>query len=133
VLWRVGGRTLKYTATIERVGAEISAASGGVEAFARLETRGTETPLRPGAFVEVRLPDTRYTQVALLPETALFDGDTIYAIVDGRLEPRKVEVATRTPEGILVSGNLAEGDQVLVTRFNEAGPGVRVDIQSGGA
>ncbi|WP_422364602.1 efflux RND transporter periplasmic adaptor subunit [Pyruvatibacter mobilis] len=133
VLWRVGGRTLEYTATIERVGAEISAASGGVEAFARLETKGTETPLRPGAFVEVRLPDTRYTQVALLPETALFDGDTIYAIVDGRLEPRKVEVATRTPEGILVSGNLAEGDQVLVTRFNEAGPGVRVDIQSGGA
>ena len=52
---------------------------------------------------------------------------------DGRREPRKVEVATRTPEGILVSGNLAEGDQVLVTRFNEAGPGVRVDIQSGGA
>ncbi len=133
VLWRVGGRTLEYTATIERVGAEISAASGGVEAFARLETKGTETPLRPGAFVEVRLPDTRYTQVALLPETALFNGDTIYAIVDGRLEPRKVEVATRTPEGILVSGNLAEGDQVLVTRFNEAGPGVRVDIQSGGA
>lgn len=133
VLWRVGGRVLEYDATIERVGAEISAASGGVEAFARLETKGTDTPLRPGAFVEIRLPDTRYTQVARLSETALYEGNTVYVIVDGRLEARTVEVAARTPDGMLVSGDLAVGENVLITRFNEAGPGVRVDIQGNGA
>ncbi len=127
VIWRVGNRAVEYDAVIERVGAEISAASGGVEAFARLETTGTDTPLRPGAFVEVRLPDTRYTQVIPLPETALYEQGTVYVIADGRLEARNVEVAARTPDGILVSGDLAADERVLVTRFAEAGPGVRVE------
>ncbi len=127
VLWRVGGRTIEYDATIERVGAEISASSGGVEAFALLETKGTDTPLRPGAFVEVRLPDTRYAQVAQLPETALYDSDRVYVIAEGRLEARTVEVAARTTDGILVSGDLKPGEKVLATRFAEAGPGVRVE------
>lgn len=127
VLWRVGGRTLEYDATVERVGAQISAASGGVEAFASLETQGVDTPLRPGAFVEVSLPDTVYTQVARLPEQALYDGRVVYVIGDGRLAAREVEVAARAGGDILVSGALAAGDRVLVTRFPEAGPGVRVE------
>lgn len=127
VLWRVGDRQIEYDATIERVGAEISAASGGVEAFARLETKGTDTPLRPGAFVEVRLPDTRYQQVAQLPETALYENSRVYVIAEGRLEARDIEVAARTSDGILVSGNLSPGEKVLATRFAEAGPGVRVE------
>ncbi len=127
VLWHVGGRKLEYDAIIERVGAQISAASGGVEAFARLKTSGTDTPLRPGAFVEVHLPDTRYEKVAQLPETSLYDGTTVYVIAEGRLEARKVDVAARTAGGILVSGDIKPGEEVLTTRFAEAGPGVRVE------
>lgn len=127
VVWRVGGRTIEYDATIERVGAEISAASGGVEAFARLDAKGTDTPLRPGAFVEVRLPDTRYAQVARFSETALYEGSQVYVIADGRLEARSIEVAARTTDDILVSGDLKPGEKVLATRFAEAGPGVRVE------
>ena len=127
VLWQVGGRTLSYDATVERVGAEISAASGGVEAYARLETQGVKTPLRPGAFVEVLLPDTVYEQVARLPETALHEGRTVYVVTDGRLDPRSVEVAARAGGDVLVSGSLEAGERVLVTRFPEAGPGVRVE------
>lgn len=126
VTWQVGGGTLTYDATVERVGAEISAASGGVEAFARLDTKGSDTPLRPGAFVEVRLPDTRYSAVARLPETALYDRNVVYVIKDGRLDARKVEVATRTDGDILVTGDIEAGERVLTTRFAEAGPGVRV-------
>lgn len=127
VFWRVGGRTIEYDATIERVGAEISASSGGVEAFARLDTKGTDSPLRPGAFVEVRLPDTRYSQVTRLPETSIYDGNTVFVIVEGRLVERQVEVAARTTDGILVSGDLKTDEKVLTTHFAEAGPGVRVE------
>jgi len=127
VVWHFGGQALEYDATVERVGAEISAASGGVDVIARLGPLGAGTPLRPGAFVEVRLPDTRYAGVALLPETALYGQDTAYAIVDGRLDTRQIEVVARTEEGILVRGDIEPGDEVLTTRFAEAGPGVRVE------
>ena len=57
VIWRVGQRELVLNAVIARVGAQIDAASGGVELFARIENREAAASLRPGAFVEVLIPD----------------------------------------------------------------------------
>ena len=107
----------------------VDAASGGVRVYARIEDAGARVPLRPGAFVEVRIPDRVYRAAARLPETALVGGDTVYAVVEGRLEPRPVALLARVGNDVVVSGGIADGERVATTRFPEIGPGVKVQVR----
>ncbi|MCH7929545.1 MAG: efflux RND transporter periplasmic adaptor subunit [Proteobacteria bacterium] len=129
VSWRVGGQAFTFAATLDRIRSEIDAESGGVDLYARIEGQGADGVLRPGAFVEVRLADRTYEDVVRLPQSALHDGDTVYAVVDERLEPRQVEVVVRSGNDILVRGDLAPGDMVVTSRLPEIGPGIRVAVR----
>ncbi len=130
LLWRTGGAERRYPAVVERQAGRIDAATGGVTIFARLRDLPADTPLRPGAFVEVHMPDRRFDNVASLPEAALFDGDRVYVIgPDDRLQARRVELVARDGDRLLLTGELADGELVLVTRFATAGPGVKVRVR----
>lgn len=130
VRWRSGdGGGLVYEAVVERTGARIDPTTGGVDLYARILLAGQVAPLRPGAFVEVYLPDRVYPAVVRLPESALFDGDTVYVVEAGRLARRRVSLAGRDGETVLVQGELAAGERIVVTRFAEIGPGVKVEVR----
>ncbi len=129
VTWRAGERNFPFRAVIQRADGEVDAASGGVRVYARIEDAGARVPLRPGAFVEVRIPDRVYRAAARLPETALVGGDTVYAVVEGRLEPRPVALLARVGNDVVVSGGIADGERVATTRFPEIGPGVKVQVR----
>ena len=129
VTWRAGERNFPFRAVIQRADGEVDAASGGVRVYARIEDAGARVPLRPGAFVEVRIPDRVYRGAARLPETALVGGDTVYAVVEGRLEPRPVALLARVGNDVVVSGGIADGERVAATRFPEIGPGVKVQVR----
>jgi RND family efflux transporter MFP subunit len=129
VNWQAGERTFEFVAVVDRVSARIDAASGGVDLYARLSGTGVEQPLRPGAFVSLRLPDQVYAAVARVSESALYQGGLVYAVVEGRLEPRQVEVVARVGNEVLLRGELETGDQVLTTRLSEVGPGVKVEVR----
>ena len=111
---------------IERVGARIASETGGVEVFARIKEPLKPVPLRPGAFVEIRVPDRQYDAAARIPAAALYDGDKVFAIVDGRLEARPVKVEGGIEDDLLVSGEIADGDRILANRISTPGTGVRV-------
>ena len=129
VTWRAGSRNFPFRAEIQRADGEVDAASGGVRVYARIEQEAARVPLRPGAFVEVRIPDRVYRDATRLPETALVGGDTVYAVVDGRLEPRPVELLARVGNDVVVSGGIADGERIATTRFPEIGPGVKVQVR----
>ena len=129
IVWRAGGRAFSYRAAIGRVQGEVDPASGGVTVHAPIADAGPDTPLRPGAFVEVRIPDRLYRQAARLPETALVGEDTVYAVVDGRLEPRLVALLARVGNDVVVVGEIADGERIAATRFPEIGPGVKVGVR----
>ena len=129
VTWRAGERSFPFRAVIQRADGEVDAASGGVRVYARIEDAGARVPLRPGAFVEVLIPDRVYRAAARLPETALVGGDTVYAVVDGRLEPRPVALLARVGNDVVVSGGIADGERIATTRFPEIGPGVKVQVR----
>lgn len=129
VTWRTGDHGLEFAATVDRVGPRIEAASGGVHLFARLLHVGLERPLRPGAFVEVRIPDRAYAGVARLPESALHGGDTVYVVSQGRVGARQVVVVARDGDHVLIESGLAEGERAIITRFPEIGPGLKVEVR----
>ena len=129
ILWHVGDKPIQYKARIERVGAEIAAEKGGIEIYARIDTPSLPTPIRPGAFVEVRVPDRTYERVTALPQTSLYGGKLVYVIENGRMSARRVDLVGVTGAQILVRGQIAKGDKVITTRLTAAQDGVRVEEQ----
>ncbi len=119
VIWVVGGEEFRYPATIDRIGAQITSDRGGVEVIARIDGNLENGLLRPGAFVEVIVPDKAFRKNYKVPETALYDNTTVYVDVDGKLQSRKVKVLARDGDAIIIDGELADGDKVLVTRIAE--------------
>jgi RND family efflux transporter MFP subunit len=130
VLWRVGDDALEFRAVIARVGAAIKSATGGVDAFAVIDTQRRQSQLRPGAFVQVEVPDRRYVGVVMAPGSALYGEDVVYVIVDGRLAARRVRVEGRVGSIILLASAgeppLMDGDLLVTSQLREAGPGSRV-------
>lgn len=129
VNWRVGKEVFAYEAVIERLGAEIDAASGGIRIYARIVAPDLASPLRPGAFVDVIVPGKIYRGVLRLPDGAIMDDGSIYVVEDGRLAGRSAEIVSRVAGGVLVRADIEEGAQVVTTRFPEIGPGIRVDVR----
>ncbi len=127
-VWEVGDQELRYEARVVRIGAQIDPTSRGVNLYAQIKATGLDSPLRPGAFLDVRMPERHYRDVARLPETAVDDG-VVYAVVDGRLQPRNIEVLAREENDVFVRGEISDGEQIVTTRFPEIGPGVKVIAQ----
>jgi len=129
VRWVTRGRTFTFPAVIERSASQVDANSGGVDLYARIANTNAETVLRPGVFVEVIIEDRAYAKVVRLPASALHGGGRVYAVVDGRLRARTVEVVARAGNDVLVRGALKPGERILTTRFAEIGAGVRVEVR----
>lgn len=134
VIWEVGEEKLGYEARIERVGAEITATTGGVDVYAGIAADAAATPLRPGAFVSVRVADRRYENVMRIPETALYGQDTVYVVnADDRIETRRVAIRGYDTNDMLVASAgepaLQDGDRVLTSQLREIGAGVKVKVR----
>lgn len=130
--WSIGDAPVRASAVVERVGAEVSAARGGVELIARVEN--PESGLKPGAVVTVEAPDRAYAQAAWAPESAVVNGDHVFIVerdaegVD-RLRRVGVEVLAWRGEAVVIRGTPPEalaGARLMVTRLAEAGDAVRV-------
>ena len=126
VVWSIGGKDWSYPAKIERLGAEISSDRGGVQVFARLGEYSSEVTIRPGAFVEVRVPDRLFKNAYSVPDAALYGTDTVYTEVDGKLVENKVNVAAFDGETAIISSGLKPDDKVLATRITEVSAGLNV-------
>lgn len=130
--WRLGGSVFTLEAEVARVQATIDPASGGVDVYARITSNPQHAPLRPGAFVEVLLPDRTYERVVELPLAALYGGSRVYAIdADGELSERSVTVLDRRHDTVLVQGNLTAGEPIVTSRIAEIAPGLKVETASG--
>jgi len=133
VSWQVGNEVLTYSGRIERVGAEIASTTGGVDAYAVIDTAGKQVDLRPGAFVSVALLDRRFADVLEAPESALYGEDIIYVIQDGRLSERRIDIQGYAGNNILFTAlgdtQIEDGDLIVTTQIREGGAGARVDVR----
>ena len=127
VTWKLGDTALTYRGIVERTGAQISSESGGISVYARLINPSQPLPVRAGAFVDIEVPDRMYHEVARLPQTSLYGRSRVYVVgPDGRLRERIVKLQAIDGEFALVSGDLADGERVVVTRMSVIGGGMKV-------
>jgi len=132
VAWQVGSETLRFNATLARVGAEIDSSTGGVDLYAVIED-ADESPLRPGAFVWLTMKDKVFRSVFKAPDSALYGSNEVYVVRNGRMESRKINVLGYTGDFVLFepAGEIpvVDGDQVVTTQIREGGDGVRVEVR----
>lgn len=126
VIWTIGGEEFRYPAIIERIGAQITSDRGGVEVIATIQSDLNNSALRPGAFVEIIVPDKAFENSYKIPETALYDTQYIYLDVDGKLEKRAIKILARDGDNLIVRGDLKDSEKVLTTRIAEISEGLNV-------
>ena len=126
--WRLGKTTFEIEAKVSRVIPTIDASSGGVTVYAEITENVTNIPLRPGAFIEVEVPDRLYQNVVELPASALFDGNTVYVVEDERLRPKTVEMVAAYGQQVLIQADLENGQPVVTSRLAEIAPGLKVKV-----
>lgn len=126
VIWAVGGTNHEYSGKIDRIGAEIQSARGGVEIYATIDNNNNKIKMRPGAFVEVKIPDQAFQNHIALPDTAIYNGETVYIVVDKKLVKKNVLISSYDGESALIASGIKQGDEVLVTRISEVSQGLRV-------
>ncbi len=126
ISWSTGGQQQNYTGSIERIGADINSSRGGIEVFAALNNIGTQFEIRPGAFVEIIVPDKIFKDTVRLPEQSIYNGKHVYVAKDGKLNKQEITIAAFDGEFVLISSGLKSGEKVLSTRIAEVGEGLNV-------
>ena len=133
VSWQVGNETLNYSGIVGRVGAEIASATGGVDAYAVIDTGGKQVNLRPGAFVSVSMSDKQFADVLEAPESVLYGEDIVYVVDDGRLSERRIEIHGYAGNHILFTARgetpIEDGDLIVTTQIREGGAGAKVNVR----
>jgi multidrug efflux pump subunit AcrA (membrane-fusion protein) len=114
---------------LDRVAGE--ARPSGVDGL--FEVKGDSQPLRLGQMITLRLErPTRFDAISL-PFQAVYGGDRVYKLVDGRLQGVQVESLGGVNDGnggerlLVRSSELTSGDRVVVTHMPNAVNGLRVE------
>lgn len=94
LIWQAGNVKQVFDATIDRVAAQITASSGGVELFAKIENLRDIATLRVGSFMSVEIPDVEYKNVLIVPEHILFDNNILYVLENKEVKPKEVSLET---------------------------------------
>ncbi|MDC0989193.1 hypothetical protein OAR29_01510 [Rhodospirillales bacterium] len=126
VRWSIGKRIFIYDAIIKRLGAEIDAAGGGIDVFAKLLGIDLMTPLRPGAFVEVNIPSRLYRDVVKVPNSALVRDKIIYLIINGRVKEKFVKPLRRGAKDMILGDKDLDGSIIITRPFPKIADGLLV-------
>ncbi len=133
ITWQVGESALEFDAVIERIGAEITSTTGGVDVYAIVDTGGQQSRLRPGAFVGVGVADKRYESMLRAPDTAVYGENTVFVIEDDRLAERRIDIFGYAGNDVLFRSTgptpIVNGDRIVTTQLREGGPGTRVSVR----
>jgi RND family efflux transporter MFP subunit len=93
-----------------------------------LEVKADPSELRPNSTGEVTITVGMHDQVPLVPRRAIFNGAYVYAVRDGRVDRRQVEIGYRGLNSAEVTKGLTVGDQVIVEDLDQFRDGQRVRV-----
>jgi membrane fusion protein, multidrug efflux system len=97
----------------------------------RAELPNEQGALKPGQFVRVQLAGATRPNAILVPQRAVLEGPTgkfVYALKDGKADPRPVQVGAWNEGAWVVESGLNAGDQIIVDGVMKIGPGAPVKV-----
>ena len=128
VSWRVGETDLTFRATVDQVSATVEQSNGGIEVLASIQRLTADTPLRQGAFVNVRMREQRLIDVFQLPDEAVSEDGGVFIIENDRLTEIQGKILRRLGDTLVVDLPLETGTQIIEKRYGQLAPGVKVEV-----
>ena len=132
------GYPFEWQGRIVRTEGEIDAKSRMVHVVAEVADpygRGDDPdrpPLAAGLYVEAEIVGRTVENVAVLPRSAIRDGDVVLVVDDDdRLRLRRVEVLRRSADRAIVRGGLANGERICLSPLVAVTDGMRVRTAEG--
>ena len=116
-----------FTATVKYMGGEIREATRDLVVEAVTDNK--DHALLPGMFVTAELPVGEVT-APVVPATALVrhnQDESLFAVVDGRLEERVVQLGPRVGDLMAVADGVKKGEHVVVSPPPGAADGVQTE------
>lgn len=133
VSWRTDAGIRTYSARVTRIEGEIQTNRAGVNVYARISDADLESdPIRPGAFVQVELFEEAHVRTFQVPTEAVRPGPSLLVATEGVAVARPVAVVARAGRKVLVRGDLAPGEAVILTRSGELHPGDAIAVVADG-
>lgn len=86
-------------------------------------------PLLLGSYVDVTFSAGQKANLISIPRTSLHDGNNVYIVKDGKLEIRKVEIAWRRIDSVLVNKGVQAGEQLVVSRLVAPVNGMKLRVE----
>ncbi|WP_439107134.1 efflux RND transporter periplasmic adaptor subunit [Congregibacter sp.] len=126
------GDKLSWEGRLARIEARIDPQTRSFPVVAEIDDPLDENlhaaPLRFGLFVRAEITGATVASAILLPQSAVHGESDVFVFSNGALQRRKVTVARVSAEGVLVTGGLADGEQVVVTRLDLMFEGMAVAL-----
>lgn len=131
ITWTAGGRdVITVMGEIERAEGNVQASEGGGRLYASLPNSDVDglPPVPAGAFVEISYPSQQLENVIVLPESAVFDRNSVFVIKENRADRREIQVLSKSEGMIYIRGDINDGDQVITTRIPGLAQGTLVKV-----
>lgn len=135
-VWRDGqertGQLARMSSSLSETGRMAELIADVPDPLALLPENKGSPPLLLGSFVNVTLSGRPIEGAVSLNRAHLRDNDTVWVMTpEDKLEIRKVEVAWRGAETVLVSEGLEDGERIITTILSAISPGMAVRTNSG--
>jgi membrane fusion protein (multidrug efflux system) len=134
-LLRADGSLYEEKGTLDFSDYSVNPTTGAVAFRGKVANPGRV--LLPGMYVNVRLSVGTLNKGYRVPQLAVQrDGQGPYVLVvgaDGMVAQKRVETASVVGNDWVISGGLADGDQVIVNNLQKIGPGMPVKVKPAGA
>ncbi len=108
----------QWQGRIDRIGSTVDQATQTVTVYVRLDEGEAPFPLLAGLLFEAELAGAPLENATSVATQNLYGDDTVYLLENGRLVKRKVTVARREIDRVLVTGGIEPGE-LLVTDLLE--------------
>ena len=133
IMLKIGDKTLSWPAKLTRIGDSINSQQATIDFYLEVAQDFTtldlsnKPPLSKGMFVSAEIQGAASPQF-IVPEKALH-GSNIYILDQTqKLQIKAIQVEFRNAQGVAISGDLQEGEQLILNDLIPAIPGMRLKL-----
>ena len=125
---RIAGRERSWEGRVVRAGGKLDEQTRMIRVVVRVDNPYIKKPpLAMGLFVAVEIKGHDIPDMAIIPRSALHQGNVVWVVDrDGLLHYRKVEVARIDGERVQISSGLNDGEQVVISPIKTVTDGMKV-------
>jgi RND family efflux transporter MFP subunit len=132
----IGAVDSSWPARVVRTGSRIDPQTRMVSIIAEIHDpfslAGSHTaPLPMGLYLDAEIEGKTAEGAIILPRSALREDGTVLVVTpDGQLTIREIEILRTTPENVVVTGGLEDGEQICISQLAAVVDGMSVRVQS---